>query len=117
VLEDETDACNDSTWMNCTQSANACATVKISFVETNGKESDEMVGKLQGYVCAMKPAKNFEGTACKFGIDNLAPSLPSFKDFKCSSKYCETDLCNAGNAAQLSSFMLTATIGLFGILL
>jgi hypothetical protein len=102
-------ACDDSTMINCKGAQVACLRSKFSFDATAGTLSTKFERTYR--TCGEMPPKDVEDFTCKTARE-IYGKLPGFI---CSAKYCKTDLCNAGNAAQLSIFVLAATIGLFGL--
>ena len=106
-------ACDDDSIADCFESQNACTTSTFSFAVESalGSSSTETTA----HTCGTKPAESAGDAVC----DTFAAgfqSIPGFKDFKCDTDYCETDLCNAGQAVKISFLMIAATFALFGLI-
>jgi hypothetical protein len=101
-------ACNDANKKNCPAGQNACIIATMKYTVTEGTESTKMEEK--GHDCVVKST---EDDHCKKAKEYKEGR--GAKDFECSAQFCETDLCNAGHAVQVSFLVLAATIGLFGL--
>jgi hypothetical protein len=110
VDKDISVACDEASKNTC-EEGEVCETAKVSYAVVVGEESDRVEGNRHG--CAEKATKGGDDSTCK-AVKEKVDTLPGFKDFKCSTKYCDTDLCNAGNVAQISFFLLAAIVAFFG---
>ena len=102
VDQDESVACEaeGASIETCEDGQDICATITMNF--KNGSDTmDQTV-----YMCGSKKVK-----ACEMSEQENKGST----DFTCSASYCETDLCNAGQAVKISFLMIAATIALFGL--
>jgi hypothetical protein len=107
--------CNNLSISTCEEGLDVCGTATVSYAETVEEDSAKIEGIAHG--CAEKVANDTDDSTCqsvKEDVEKL--KLPGFKDFKCSTKYCDTDLCNAGNVAQISFSLLAAIVALVGLL-
>ena len=106
VVPDATTACEGSE-VTCEDSMNACAISTISYkMDVMGQK---MSGETSGTVCAVKTD---EEAACEFLEGILTGDGSVIEDFKCSVKFCDTDLCttSSGNAAHFSFFLVASLL-------
>ena len=113
VNEDKSVACDAASIKTCGDGDDACVTSFMGF--TFGTSFMSTKTEQTSFVCGAKVLEGAEDTICK-GFETGFNLLPGFKDFTCSSEYCQTDLCNAGYATQVSLLILGVTIALFGLL-
>jgi hypothetical protein len=103
-------ACDEKAKKTCPNTTDACVTAKVSYKAA-------VIGKTEEtyHDCGKEAAKDAADSICKVQED-FAKDNPVVSKFKCDTKYCKEDLCNAGNAAQIPLFLLAAAVGLFGLL-
>ena len=113
VNEGKSTACDDASIEECGDVEDACVTTNLGF--TAGVGALTIKTEETDYACGATIRKDTDEAVCK-SFETTFSQLPGFKDFKCSTKYCETDLCSAGRVAQISGLILATSIVLFGLL-
>jgi hypothetical protein len=105
-------ACNEDSRTTCADGQDACVTVTQKYKVTILDESAK--GEVKGHACGKKSDKDGMKAICNLAEKQLEDQ-PGFSDYDCDVDFCETDLCNSGNAAQICLILLAATIVLFGL--
>ena len=107
---DSTTACEATSISTCGEEEDVCRTITMSYIIKNGATPISIIS----YECGTKLKEGADDSTCgtlKALHDDVVD------DFKCESKYCDSDACNTGQVAQIPFFVLVATIAFYGLFL
>ena len=99
-------ACEATSVATCREGEDVCRTITVGYSLSYMTAPGPILASSIFYECGTKPKEGADDAAC----GTLTASFDGFADFKCESKYCDTDACNTGQVSQTPFFVLVATI-------